>query len=86
MTPREAQAAALLVRVAAGHELLEVLVRTGSERQIGRSALLLAFLLGATPQKTQRGLSRRLKVSEARISQEMRAIREAFPWLNSPRS
>ena len=82
-TKADTEAAILLVRVAAAHELLGVLVKTGSERQIGRACIMLAFILGATPEKSQRNLSRRLKRSEARISQEMKAIREAFPWLTS---
>jgi hypothetical protein len=84
MNPKaDTEAALLLVRLAAAHELLEVLTKTGTERQIGRSALLLAFILGATPEKSQRNLSRRLKISEAAISLQMKAIREVFPWLTS---
>jgi hypothetical protein len=69
-------------RLLAARELLTPLAR-GTGRQIGRRVLLLAFILGATPERTQRQLARRLKVSEARISQEMRPIlaqfRQIFP-------
>ena len=77
------EAATAIIRILAARELLGALVREGTERQIGRRALLLSFILGATPERTQRQLARRLKVSEARISQEMRPIlaqfRQLFP-------
>ncbi|MGD0258969.1 MAG: hypothetical protein ABSD29_04000 [Verrucomicrobiota bacterium] len=79
MNRSQAQAALALVRLAAAHELLGVLVKTGTERQIGRRCLLLALaidpiLVGGN----QRQLAARLRRSEARISQEVKAMRPYF--------
>ena len=73
-------AAALpVIRLACAHELLGVLVKSGSERQIGRRALLLAYAIDPDlAGGTQRTLARRLGVTEARISQELKPIREHF--------
>jgi hypothetical protein len=72
------EATAAVVRLLAARELLAPLVRLGTERQIGRRAVLMAFALGAGPCKTQRALAARLGVTEARISQELKPVRAHF--------
>ena len=64
-----------LTRLAAVREVLELVTGEGSDRDAGRKALLLAYLIAPKTIGTQGDLARRLGVSEGRVSQMLKPLR-----------
>ena len=75
-----ANTVALAIRYEAVRELLAVLVNGDTnDREAGRRALLIAFILDRTLIGTQRQLARRMGVTEGRACQMLKSIRRNFP-------
>lgn len=77
MNPKVALAA-LAIRTQATREVLALIANSDSDREAGRKALLLAFVIDKTLIGTQRELARKLGVTEGRASQMLKAFRERF--------
>ena len=71
------------VRLDATREALALLTKDGSDKDIGRRTLLLAYVLDPSLIGTQRQLARRLGVTEGRGSQMLKVLRRHFSS-NSP--
>ena len=65
-------------RLAAVREALALLTKDGSDKEVGRKCLLLAYLLGCSPCETQRELAAKLGVSESRVSRMCKVLRPHF--------
>jgi hypothetical protein len=72
------EAVALAIRAQATHELLALLSKSKTDKEAGRKALLIAFILDPALIGTQRELARRMGVSEGRASQMLKHIRRSF--------
>lgn len=72
------KAAVALARISGAREALELLTREGSDRDVGRRALLLAYLIAPDLIGTQRDLAKRLGVTEGRASQMLKVLRRHF--------
>lgn len=70
-----------IARAAGAAEVLRFLARGGTDKEVGRRALLLAFLLCPDAIATQRELAGRIGVTEARVSQMLRVFKRAYPGL-----
>jgi hypothetical protein len=66
------------VRLKILRDTFRPLVKDGSDREIGRKVLLLAYCLDPAAIGTQRELARRLGVTEGRSSQMLKVIRRSF--------
>ena len=64
-----------LTRLAAVREVLELVTGDGSDRDAGRRALLLLYIIAPKTIGTQGDLARRLGVSEGRASQMLKPLR-----------
>jgi hypothetical protein len=64
-----------LTRLAAVREVLELVTGDGSDRDAGRRALLLLYIIAPKTIGTQGDLARRLGVSEGRVSQMLKPLR-----------
>ena len=64
-----------LAKLQGAREVLELVTGEGSDRDAGRKALLLAYLLTPEAIGTQGDLARRLGVSEGRCSQMLKPLR-----------
>jgi len=64
--------------IKAVRELLHVITTDASEREAGRRALLLCFILNPEAIGSQKQLAARLGVSEARTSQLLNEFRQKF--------
>lgn len=63
--------------------LLHCLTTGAGTKRIGQRALVLAFLAGATPFKTQKELAAKLGVSAGRVSQILNSAKRNFAKLAS---
>ena len=72
-----------LAKLQGAVEALELVTGDGSDRDAGRKALLLAYLLTPKNIGTQGDLARRLGVSEGRCSQMLKPLRRHL-LSNSP--
>ena len=72
-----------LTRLAAVREVLELVTGEGSDRDAGRRALLLLYIIAPEAIGTQGDLARRLGVSEGRASQMLKPLRRHL-LSNSP--
>lgn len=85
--PSETTAAELLAEDAARirretiTRLVSMLASRGDRSAVGGRLLLLAFLLRCGGCKTQRALAKKLRVSEARVSQSLKSLREEMAML-----
>ena len=66
------------IRMLSVRECLQTLCASGSDRAVGRKTLLLAYAIDPALIGTQRDLAARMDVSEARISQMLKAVRRIF--------
>jgi hypothetical protein len=76
------QIAALAIRLQASRELLAILANSESDKEAGRKALLLAWILEPELIGSQKELARKMGVSQARVSQMLRHMRLSFSKLN----
>jgi hypothetical protein len=67
-----------ILRLHTVREALAPLVKSGTDKEVGRKALLTAFLIDPGLIGTQRDLARRMGVSEGRASQMLKVIRREF--------
>jgi hypothetical protein len=68
------------IEARAVRDVLALLVKGRAIGEVGKRALLLAWLMDpALVGKTQRDLARRMGVTEGRASQMLKAIRSKFP-------
>jgi hypothetical protein len=75
-----AEALLLAAQFQAVSELLSVLVNSASDREAGRKALLIAFIVDKKLIGTQRDLAKKMAVTEARASQMLKSFRANFPY------
>lgn len=80
MTDREAELAAeLATRLRAMIEVLaEVIKGAESDREVGRNALLVAYVLDQEMIGTQRRLAQLMGVTEQRVSEMLKVVRRGF--------
>jgi len=88
MNANKAEIFLTAARLAGAREVLKLLTKAGTDREVGRKTLLLAFLLDPAAFGTQRNLARRLAVTEGRASQMLKVLRRHFQsnspsWLTS---
>lgn len=76
LTAVEAVAAAL--RLKATRDVLALLADSKTDREAGRKALLLAFMLDPALIGRQRELARRMGVTEGRASQMLKSLRRSL--------
>ena len=76
--------AALAIRAQATREVLALIANSDSDREAGRKALLLAFVIDKQLIGTQRELAKKMGVSEGRASQMLKSFRERFAKGISP--
>jgi len=69
---------ALAIRYEATRELLELLTKDASDREAGRRAMLIAFIVDPKLFGTQTELAKRMGVSRARASQMLNKVRRGF--------
>lgn len=77
-TPTTAEAIALAIRADSIREVLALLARSKTDREAGRKALLLAFVIEPELIGTQRELARRMGVTEGRASQMLKVFRRHY--------
>ena len=76
-TPR-ADALLLIARIQAVRNILKLLTKGGSDKEIGRRALLLLWILDRRLVGTQKQLAERLGVSRPRATQMIGAFTKQF--------
>lgn len=70
------EAVALAIRLQATREVLALIAKgSGTDREAGRKALLLSYVMDKSIIGSQRELARRMGVSEARASQMLKSFR-----------
>ena len=72
-----------LAKLQGAREVLELITAEGGDRDAGRRALLLIFIIAPETIGTQGDLARRLGVSEGRCSQMLKPLRRHL-LSNSP--
>ncbi|MDB6023111.1 MAG: hypothetical protein JWQ04_2968 [Pedosphaera sp.] len=75
---KKVNAIEITIRADATREILSLIVKGSSDREAGRRALLIAFVLDPALIGTQKELSRRIGVSEGRASQMLKTIRDSL--------
>lgn len=66
------------VRLAATRETLQTITADADAKQAGTKAHLLAFILGASPCKTQKELAGKLGVTPGRVCQMVRVLNRSY--------
>jgi DNA-binding MarR family transcriptional regulator len=80
MNPKEILLAA--VRFDAVREVLRTIIADADAKQAGTKAHLLAFILGASPCKTQKELAAKLGITPGRVCQMLRVLNRAYRTLS----
>jgi hypothetical protein len=69
------------IRLETMQRLLAFITCNGDARKVGRRALLLAYLVGASDCRSHAALAKRLRVSRPAVTQQLTKLRAAFQRL-----
>jgi len=78
MTMQQLESVIASAKLETLRETLALLTKDGSDREVGRRTLLVAWLLDKSRVGSQKALAKRMGVSEGRVSQMLATLRRGI--------